>query len=236
MPWLLAAVAQSGRAPMPSPPPCPTRADRGWLLLETQVVAGSNPVGGTNVRDIQGVGHGDRGASKTPGEGSIPSRPAGAARSVSRTRTSPRMLLVRQPDCRSGEGSSILLGAQRSAGEPFGCSRRARNGMIVQPGEHYPRTVGIGVRVPVVPPGAPPPRELPGLWTQGSSRGAARPESLLPRRIARPGPACPWSEGGAAVRLNPGIVAHLGERLHGMQKVAGSTPAGSTTFTLPRPR
>jgi hypothetical protein len=30
------------------------------------------------------------------------------------------------------------------------------------------------------------------------------------------------------VRLDPGIVAHLGERLAGSQEVAGSSPAGST--------
>ena len=30
------------------------------------------------------------------------------------------------------------------------------------------------------------------------------------------------------VRLDPGIVAHLGERLTGSQEAAGSTPAGST--------
>ena len=29
-----------------------------------------------------------------------------------------------------------------------------------------------------------------------------------------------------------GAIAQLGERLHGMQEVAGSIPAGSTTFLL----
>ena len=36
------------------------------------------------------------------------------------------------------------------------------------------------------------------------------------------------------VRLDPGIVAHLGERLTGSQEAAGSTPAGSTVRSYHR--
>jgi hypothetical protein len=57
-----------------------------------------------------------------------------------------RMHLVKQLDCRSSEGSSILLGGA-------GRRRSSVPGAICQPGDSYPRTVGIGVRVPVAPPG-----------------------------------------------------------------------------------
>jgi hypothetical protein len=54
------------------------------------------------------------------------------------------MHLVIQLDCRSSEGSSILLG---------GAGLVLVHGAIFQPGESYFRMVGIGVRLPVAPPG-----------------------------------------------------------------------------------
>ena len=52
--------------------------------------------------------------------------------------------LVRRPDCRSGEGSSILLWG---AGGPKCLSEWDDSSM----GEHCFRTAGIGVRLPVAP-------------------------------------------------------------------------------------
>lgn len=49
------------------------------------------------------------------------------------------MHLVRQPDCRSGEGSSILLGGAFEWGDGSTWV------------EHCPRTAEIGVRIPVIP-------------------------------------------------------------------------------------
>src|SRR6185503_5701908 len=83
------------------------------------------------------------------------------------------MHLVKQLDCRSSEGSSILLGGavmkmgcrvmvtaeppklQREGPIPSHPAMPGMPGTIVQPGEHYLRTVEIGVRVPVVPPNGP---------------------------------------------------------------------------------
>lgn len=49
-----------------------------------------------------------------------------------------------------------------------------------------------------------------------------------PTRIGGPGVRTCNPVGESSNRWTHGAIAHLGERLHGMQKVAGSNPASST--------
>lgn len=83
--------------------------------------------GGRGAAPTYDVGHGDRGASKTPAERVrvLHVVPAGLP-----ARSCPRMHLVKQPDCRSGEGSSILLGGASAGG------LRARGAL---PGRYFNR-------------------------------------------------------------------------------------------------
>ena len=134
-----------------------------------------------------------------------------------------RMHLVKQLDCRSSEGSSILLG---------GASRRRSSvpGAICQPGDSYPRTVGIGVRVPVAPPGRAVARGLPSC-IRASPTSHQRPLFVRRHRSARARPStCRRGAAGRGrpARLSSGAVAHLGECLTGSQEVVGSIPTGST--------
>ena len=128
-----------------------------------------------------------------------------------------------------------LHGMQEVAGSiPAGSTNFGQTGLSGSPTKsaspssrglgHYPFTVATGVRIPVGTPSLSRTRAWPGFlvcgrrWRHGPQR-LVRP--LFPmRQIA-------VMIGGSQHR---GAIAQLGERLHGMQEVAGSIPAGSTNF------
>src|SRR4051812_47326454 len=91
-------------------------------------------------------------------------------------------------------------------------------GVIFQLGESYFRTVGIGVRVPVAPPGR---AEVGGLSACNANQPHRHP--LFVRRFAAEArsaaPELTLRKGGGRAASLLGIVAHLGERLLGMQEV-----------------
>ena len=109
------------------------------------------------------------------------------------------------------------------------------------------RTAGMGVRIPPAPPALFVPRSF-GVVVQRQDAAPAQPiwgfESPLLHNLSLFPVLSGQSSNGKTRPLQPvrgfdspllherfmnGVVAQLGERLHGMQEVAGSTPADSTT-------
>ena len=206
------------------------------------------------------VGHGDRGASKTPvervrvlhvvpssrrcpGRGACPGvivqRPnAALARQISGFESPSlhrlfssfsclvaclRMHLVKQLDCRSSEGSSILLG-----GAAFSSFSFLYFWGDISTGRILPshgRDRGSSPRRST--------RTSRRSWVTYLIRKTT-PRSLFVRPPIRRRGGWPLTRAIAdgrdpwAGRLVSGIVAHLGERLAGSQEVVGSTPTGST--------
>jgi hypothetical protein len=111
----------------------------------------------------------DRRASKTPDER------VRLLHVVLRIISRLRMHLVKQLDCRSSESEFD---------SPRG-RRRFQPGAIVHLGESYLRTVGIGVRIPVAPPGRAEDRGLSLKLIQPHGHLLVRPSIQRPRRLSR---------------------------------------------------